>query len=82
MRGNLPSNIMASFIHSKMVSVPVNLVNDTFKNRHGLEFYISEEELNNRYLGGEVISYYDLDFDEINGPHKELEYKFAVYDLT
>jgi hypothetical protein len=82
MRGNLPSNIMASFIHSKMVSVPVNLVNDTFKNRHGLKFYISEEELNNRYLGGEVISYYDLDFYEINGPHKELEYKFAVYDLT
>jgi len=76
LRIGLPSDIMASFTHSKMVSVPVNLVNDTFNNRHGIEFYISEENLNEKYLNGEVISYFDLEFGNINGPHKELEYKF------
>ena len=79
MRFGLPSNIMCSFAQSKMVSVPVNLVNNTYNNRHGIEFYISEKELNVSYLNNNVISYSDLDFSGINGPHKELEYKFKEY---
>lgn len=67
---------MISFKESRLVSVPVNLVNDTIVNRHGLEFMITEKELNNRYLLNEIIDYYNLNFDEINGPHKEINYKF------
>lgn len=64
------------FIESKLVSIPVNLVNDTFKNRHGLEFGMSEKELNNKYINGQKIELSSLDFSGINGPHKEIKYKF------
>lgn len=75
-RIGLPSNMIGSFTNSKLVGVPVNLVNETFKNRHGLEHYISEEELNNRYLNGEIIDLSSMDFSNINGPHKEIKYEF------
>ncbi len=75
-RIGLPSNLFGSFKHSKLVGIPVNLVNDTFNNRHGLEFYISELELNNRYLDGEIIDLLAMDFTNINGPHKEIKYEF------
>jgi hypothetical protein len=68
--------IMKSFTESKLVSIPVNLVNDTFNNRHGLEFGISEKELNDRFLSGEFIDLNSLKFSNINGPHKEIIYVF------
>lgn len=67
---------MHAFTHSKLVSIPVNLVNETFKNRHGLEFGISEKELNNKFMNGESIDLVNLDFTGINGPHKEIKYTF------
>jgi hypothetical protein len=67
---------MKSFTESKLVSIPVNLVNDTFNNRHGLEFGISEKELNDRFLSGEFIDLNSLKFSNINGPHKEIIYVF------
>ena len=70
---------MKCFIESKLVSIPVNLVNDTFKNRHGLEFKISEKELNDKYLVGEKIDLKAINFSGINGPHKELKYEFKKY---
>lgn len=73
---NETPRIIVFFKESKIVSVPVNLVNDTFKNRHGLQYYISEEELNEKYLNGYTIDINQLDFNKINGPHKEIEYKF------
>lgn len=72
----LSSSFMCSFNKSKLVGVPVNLVNDTYKNRHGLTHFISETELNKRYLNGERISLEDIDFGEVNGPHKEVKYEF------
>ena len=71
----LPKKVIC-FKESKLVSIPVNLVNDTFNNRHGLEFYMSEIELNNKYLYGEIIDLDALDFSGINGPHKEIKYIF------
>jgi hypothetical protein len=70
--------IVKCFTESKLVSIPVNLVNDTFKNRNGLEFGISEKELNDKYLGGEIIDLDSLDFTEVNGPHKEIKYNFKT----
>ena len=60
---------------SVIVGVPVNLVNDTHKNRQGLIFPFSENDLNIRYNNGEIIDMELMDFTSINGPHKEIEYK-------
>lgn len=72
---SLPKKIV-SFKESKLVSIPVNLVNDTFNNRNGLEFYMSEKELNEKYLNGNIIDLDSLNFTNINGPHKEIKYEF------
>ena len=69
---------MKCFRESKLVSIPVNLVNDTFRNRHGLEFGISEKELNDKFLNDESIDLKAMDFSGINGPHKEIKYKFKI----
>ena len=68
--------LMISFETSKLVSIPANLVNDSFKNRHGIQYYFSEKELNDRFLNNETIDLASMDFTNINGPHKEIEYKF------
>jgi len=73
---NLIPTTMICFRESKLVSIPVNIVNTSFKNRHGLEFYITEKELNNKFLNGEVIDLISMDFSYINGPHKEIKYIF------
>jgi hypothetical protein len=64
------------FIESKLVSIPVNLVNNTFNNRHGLKFGIHEKELNDKFISGETIDLNAMDFSGVNGPHKEIKYEF------
>jgi hypothetical protein len=76
--GNLIPKTVMCFRQSKLVSIPVNLVNDTFQNRHGLEFGMSEKELNDRFLNGEIIDLNAMDFLNINGPHKEIKYIFKT----
>jgi len=66
------------FTQSKLVSIPANLVNTTFQNRHGLEHFMSEEELEQKYVAGESIDLSALDFSEVNGPHKEIKYIFKT----
>jgi hypothetical protein len=72
---SIPKTIKC-FNESKLVSIPANLVNETFMNRHGLEFSMSEKELNYRYISGESIDLNSMDFSNINGPHKEIKYIF------
>lgn len=74
----IPSNIVF-FEQSNIVGVPVNLVNNVFKNRNGLIYPISEKELNNKYVDNYVIDISTLDFTNINGPHKEIKYEFKKY---
>jgi hypothetical protein len=64
---------------SVIVGVPVNIVNNTHKNRQGLEFYFSENTLNIKYNNNEVVDTESMNFNGINGPHKEIEYKFKEY---
>jgi hypothetical protein len=64
------------FKESKIVGSPVNLVNDTFNNRFGIEHRISEDELCDKFLNNEFIDFYKLNFSDINGPHKEIKYQF------
>lgn len=73
-------NLMLCFEQSKLISVPVNLVNTTFNNRNGLLYPISNKELNDKFLHNEIIDLESLDFSNINGPHKEIEYKFKKYE--
>jgi hypothetical protein len=75
MLSKIPTNVV-SYTESKLVGVPVNMVNSVFNNRHGLQHYISEKELNDRYINGEKIVLNKLDFSNINGPHKEIKYEF------
>lgn len=75
MLNNIPKTVIC-FTESKLVSIPANLVNNTFNNRHGLEFAISESELNSRFISGEIIDLDNMDFSNINGPHKEIKYEF------
>jgi hypothetical protein len=75
MLGKIPMNVV-SYNESKLVGVPVNMVNSVFNNRHGLQYYVSEKELNDRYINGERIDLSKLDLANINGPHKEIKYEF------
>lgn len=68
---------MCFFYESVLVGIPNNIVNTTHNNRMGLRFYFSEKELNVKYKNGEIINLESLDFSNINGPHKEIEYKFS-----
>ena len=72
---NIPKKITC-FRLSKMVGIPVNLVNLSFNNRHGLVYYISEKNLNDRFMNNENIDLGSMIFDGINGPHKEIKYEF------
>jgi len=72
---SIPTTVK-SFTSSKVVSIPVNLVNDSIVNRHGLEFGISEKELNDKFIDGHEIDLNSMDFSDINGPHKEIKYVF------
>ena len=76
MKGKIQKG-MLFFDKSVLVGIPVNIVNETHKNRNGLEFSFSETELNDRYLDRKKIDLSALDFSNINGPHKEIEYKFC-----
>lgn len=67
---------MVCFETSKVVSIPANLVNETFKNRHGLTHFFSEESLNKSFLNDEIIDFDKMLFNDINGPHKEIKYEF------
>lgn len=75
---NSISTTVKCFIESKLVSIPVNLVNTTFNNRYGLEFAMSEKELNDKYINGQTIDLSALDFSGVNGPHKEIKYIFKL----
>jgi hypothetical protein len=72
---SIPTTVK-SFTESKLVSIPANLVNNTFNNRHGLQFGVSEKELNDKFLSGNEIDLITMEFSDINGPHKELKYVF------
>lgn len=66
---------MASFAHSAVVSIPANLVNETYANRHGALHDV--QELNRRFLAGERIDVPRMSFDRIGACHVEIPYMFG-----
>jgi hypothetical protein len=66
---------MASFAHSTVVSIPANLVNETYPNRHGGLYDV--RELNERFLAGKWIDVAGMDFAGVNACHAEIPYAFS-----
>ena len=73
---NFPKRYIVSYKHSKMVNLPINRVNDVFNNRFGTKVNISEKELNDKFLKGEIIDYKSMDYSKVNSCHVELPVLF------
>ena len=66
---------MASFPRSRVVSIPTNIVNETFPNRHAGGRDVGG--LNDRFLRGERIDTEAMDFANVTACHQEIELKFT-----
>jgi hypothetical protein len=71
---------MASHSQSSVVSIPANIVNETYVNRHG--DLASPLELNERFLAGQRIDLAAMSFDDIRACHQEIPFAFRALELT
>ncbi len=67
---------MASFPRSVVVSVPANIVNETFANRHAAGNDV--DELNARFLEGVRIDLNGMDFENVTACHQEIPFVFRA----
>lgn len=75
--GDFPKNLMACYKQSKIVNTPINMVQNVFtNNRKANQFHYDVNDLNIKYLNGEIIDYDKLDFSNIIGCHQELSFNF------
>src|SRR3990167_2449731 len=70
--------VMISYNESRVVGLPVNLVNETTNNRHGLSRSYDVHDLNARFLLGQRIDIAKMDFSNIHAAQQELVYGFAT----
>jgi len=68
-------DIMACFVTSCLVNTPINIVGSS-ENMSGVVHGATLEELNKRYLNGEVPDLESMDFSDIKSSHQEVEIKF------
>lgn len=75
---NFPRIMMAGYKDSsKLVGIPVNVVQNVFPNRKGEKFGISAKDLNDKFLNGYFINFESMNFNgTVIGAHQEIEYKF------
>jgi hypothetical protein len=62
--------MMASYEHSVVVSLPVNIVNDAYFNRS--EWTYGAEELNERFFLGQRIDLEQTDFSQVTSAHEQI----------
>ena len=74
----IPRDVMVSYRDSSLVNSPSNVVQTVFPNRKGEQFSYTVEDLNKRYIRGNVIDLESIDFSNIVGCHQELEFKFKA----
>ena len=67
---------MASLPHSVVVSIPANIVNETWANRHAPGNDI--DELNARFLEGTRIDLGGMDFQDVTACHQEIPFAFLT----
>lgn len=72
--GPLPP-MMASYEHSSVVSIPLNVVNDAYANR--AEWTHGAEELNARFLRGQRFDRSRMDFSAVEATHQAILPVFA-----
>lgn len=68
--------LMASFTKSKVVSLPVNRVNETHPNRFGQLGASEPQELNDRFVSGERLLLDNLTKRQVNAAHVEMPLEF------
>jgi hypothetical protein len=73
-----PEMIISSYKHSKLVNIPINRVQETFKNLSGMKHSYSSEDLNEMYLDGLILNLEKMNFNEINGCHQEIQPFFKL----
>jgi len=74
---NFPKNMMAGYKDgSKLVGIPVNVVQNVFPNRKGEKFGISAKDLNDKFLNSTFINIDLMEFKSVIGAHQEIQYKF------
>lgn len=71
-----PRHLMESYKHSKLVGVPVNIVNNSHPNLNGQKYKFNTKDLNDNFLNGIFIKLELMNFSNIIGAHQEIEYKF------
>jgi hypothetical protein len=69
-------DFMQSFEHSRLVGLPLNLVNDAGKNFYGKKYFYDTTDLCRKYLEGWRIDLAAMDFSSINSAHCELKLEF------
>ena len=74
-RYRAPSAMLA-FRESCVLSLPVNVVSSTHRNRSGDEAALSAQALNARFLDDERIDLDAMDFSEVRGAHQEVPLAF------
>lgn len=74
-RQSVQQSIMVSPVHSCVVNIPANSIQDP-PLHHSPKISISAEELNERYLANEVIDLDAMELDSIVGAHQEIAYRF------
>jgi hypothetical protein len=67
---------MASFATSRVVSVPVNVVTRSIRNRHG--GLHTPHELNDRFLAGERIAPEQMAFNAVTSCHQEIPFSYRA----
>jgi hypothetical protein len=70
--------MMASFEHSVVASIPLNVVNDVYENR--AEWTHGVDELNERFLLGERIDHSHMDFSHVVSAHESITPAFTGMD--
>jgi len=68
---------MSAFEHSVLINYAVNLAYGGYADNYGLYHPQSLEELNQRFLDGEVIDYDKLNFLDIISSHTETKFEFT-----
>ncbi len=64
---------MASYEHSCLVGLPLNVVTQTHRNRNGERYPWAADSLLGRYLQGQRIDLDALDFSDVRGAHQEID---------
>ncbi len=73
-------DLMSCGVKQYLVHSMNNVVQDVFGNPHGDEYYYSPSELNLRYLGDQTVDLDAMNFEDINGLHKEIKFFFKKED--